>query len=467
MVDCDSPQIMGSKEMGCRFWHTTVVSQSSSRMRQLLTFGGCPGAPESHTTGSWPKMADTVLMEMGKIPSLQGQFSGDGEDRWIVVDTVTREGLGDPVRRLRETVLLTSFRAQRAESLMKTVIKKMSALGGATQQRKGRGSVSVPTPEEVVEKKEEEVKRPFWQKVTDEIQMTYEEIGRGRFSVVKVAIFHETRVAARCLYTRIQSEEDRLVFTECLELAAQLRHPNLVLFLGAVLDREPVIITELMRCNLRSVLEKNALTYYQVVDVAEGVSKALQYLHSVKPHPVVHGELASTGVLLEADRGPRMKAKLCDYTTAKYFHHLLASAVTPATSMEDVFAHSREHPSQEYKSRIVRRSSSHSRSGSPLDAADRPMRISQFRKTSTVSGSSPFDASTFSTQRDVYLFGILVVEMATRTAVLEVSLQYLIESIAWSQVAGLVKKCLTHDVGARPDMTGVVSHVMQLASSKP
>ena len=51
--------------MGCRFWHTTVVSQSSTRIRQLLTFGGCPGAPESHTTGSWPKMANTVLTEMG------------------------------------------------------------------------------------------------------------------------------------------------------------------------------------------------------------------------------------------------------------------------------------------------------------------------------------------------------------------------------------------------------------------
>ena len=51
--------------VGCRFWHTTVMSHSSSRMRQLLTFGGCPGAPESHTTGSWPKMADTFLMEIG------------------------------------------------------------------------------------------------------------------------------------------------------------------------------------------------------------------------------------------------------------------------------------------------------------------------------------------------------------------------------------------------------------------
>ena len=51
--------------MGCRFWHTTVMSQFSSRMRQLLTFGGCPGAPETHSTGSWPKMAKTALLELG------------------------------------------------------------------------------------------------------------------------------------------------------------------------------------------------------------------------------------------------------------------------------------------------------------------------------------------------------------------------------------------------------------------
>ena len=411
-----------------------------------------------------------TLSLAGKMPSLQGQFSGDSEDRWIVVDAVTKKNLGDPMRRLRETALLTSFRAQRAESLIKTMIKKMSAMSVATPQRKVKSSMRVPTPEEVnqvMEKKEEEeVKRPFWQKATDEIQMTYEEIGRGRFSVVKVAIFHETRVAARCLFTRIQSEEDQKVFTECLELAAQLRHPNLVSFIGAILDREPVIITELMSCNLRSMLEKSALTYYQLVDVAEGVSKALQYLHSIKPHPVIHGEITSTGVLLEGDHGPRLKAKLSDYMTAKYFHHLMTS-MTPAPSVEDVFTHSREHPSQEYKSRIIRRSSSRSRSGSPLDADRRP---GVFRKVSAASGSpaggAP-DAADFSTKRDVYLFGILLVEMATRTAVLEVSLQYLIESISWSGVAGLVKKCLTHDLEARPDMTEVFSHVMQLASSKP
>lgn len=60
-------QLTVGEKVACRFWHTAVASQSSSRMRQWLMFGGCPGAPESHTTGSWPKMADTFIMEMGML----------------------------------------------------------------------------------------------------------------------------------------------------------------------------------------------------------------------------------------------------------------------------------------------------------------------------------------------------------------------------------------------------------------
>ena len=391
----------------------------------------------------------------------------------MVVDCVTAENLGDPSRRLREAVLLTSYRAQRAETLLRSMFKKVTSLGGvATPQRRARPPPAPTPPEQVLEKREQEVeekkkKKPFWEKSMEEIQMTYEEIGRGRYSVVKVAIFHETKVAARCMFTRPQSEEDRQVLVECLEMAAQLRHPNLVPFMGAILEREPVIITELMACNLRSRLEKASLTYYQLVDVAEGVSKAIQFLHSVKPDPVVHGELTSTGVLIEGERGPRFRAKLSDYITARYFNHLVSS-VTPAASVEDVFIHSRD-PSQEHKSHIVRRSTS--RSVSPPDAGrrfspDRSVRPSQARKTSTVSGGPP-DSTAFSTKRDVYQFGILLVEMATRTAVLEVSLQYLLESISWAQVGGLARRCLNPDPDGRPDMTEVISQVMQLASSKP
>ena len=440
-----------------------------------------------------------MSIHVGKIPSFQQASNTGSEEKWVVVDTVPQEKLGDPMRRLRETVLLTSVRAQRAEELIQGLTKKIeriylvqastpkppkvqkSSLKEVVIEEKKEEEEKPLLKEAVIEEKKEEEEKPllkeavieekkeeeeklFWQKSINEIQMTYEVIGRGRFSVVKVAIYHETRVAVRCLFTRIVAEEDRRVFTDCLEKAARLRHPSLVSFMGVALEREPVIITELMACNLRSLLEKNALTYYQLVDIALGVAKGLEYLHSVKPEAVVHGELTGTSVLLENDKGPRFKAKLSDYITAKYFHHVLSS-MTPAQSMEDVFGASREHPSQEYKP--LRRS--RSRSGSPLDVS-RPGRTSgQFvRKASATNpANAPLDVGTFSTKRDVYLFGILLVEMATRTAVLEVNLHYLIESIAWPQVTTLVKACLVHDPKSRPDMKSVLSEVMQLASSKP
>ena len=460
---------------------------------------------------------------VGKIPCLPSQSTGGAEtmENWVVVDAVSVEWLGDPMRRMQEKVLLTSFRVRRAEELIHELSKKIERSVAQIAPPKPKRSplkrailryenkeVTREEKEEVKEVKEikeekevikeekeavkevkeikedievieeeeeekeevqevkeevkEEVKLPFWQKSMSEIMMTYEELGRGRFSVVKVGIFHETRVAVRCLNSRIVSEEDRKVFTDCLEKAAQLRHPNLVSFMGAILDREPLIITELMACNLRSVLAKNALTYYQLVDVALGVSKALEYLHSTKPEPVIHGELTGTSVLLEGSKGPRLKAKLSDYMTAKYFHHLMSS-ITPASSIDNVSIYSGEHPSQQYKPRRRSRSTSPFDVGKPRASPERP----QFRRRSSNVSSVPLDAGMFSTKRDIYLFGILLVEMATRTAVLEVSLQYLIESIAWPQVTVLVKKCLNHEPDLRPDVNSVLSQVMQLASSKP
>ena len=42
-------------------------------------FGGCPGAPESHTTGTWCKLANTVVLEMGK-----GERGGGGRRRELL-----------------------------------------------------------------------------------------------------------------------------------------------------------------------------------------------------------------------------------------------------------------------------------------------------------------------------------------------------------------------------------------------
>ena len=384
------------------------------------------------------------------------------------MDVILASHLGDPLRRMREAVLLTSFRAHRAEELIQELTKKTK--GRALRLKSPTSAI----PEEEEEEEEEEV-RPFWQLSMNEIQITGEELGKGRWSVVRVAIYHGTRVAARCLYNQINSEENRKIFNECLDVAAKLRHPNLVPFIGAVLDREPIIITELMPSSLRLLLEKDALNYYQLTDIATDVAKALEFLHSISPNPVVHGELTGSSVLLEERKGLRWRAKLSDFMTVKYFHQLVSS-VTPTGSAEDVFSPvAKEHPSLEYKRR--------SRSASPFDAVkqrtspdrwsgtpsgrERPFMGTFMRKSSTAAAPEPMDPGKLSPKRDVYSFGVLLVEMSTRTAVLEVSLQYLIESIRWPQVTALVRRCLAVDPDDRPTMDNVLSSVMKLALSKP
>lgn len=53
--------------VGARFWHSVSCYQFSHHMKQLLFFGGCPGAPEELISGGcWAKLAATVVLELGK-----------------------------------------------------------------------------------------------------------------------------------------------------------------------------------------------------------------------------------------------------------------------------------------------------------------------------------------------------------------------------------------------------------------
>ena len=90
-----------------------------------------------------------------------------------------------------------------------------------------------------------------------EIQMTREkELGRDGWGKGKVAEFRGIQVAAKLLFKELQSPYYQHAFLREM-MAARVRHPNLVQFLGASMDEEMVILTELMPTSLRKHLTRN------------------------------------------------------------------------------------------------------------------------------------------------------------------------------------------------------------------
>lgn len=92
-----------------------------------------------------------------------------------------------------------------------------------------------------------------------------------------------------------------------------LRHPNVVMFLGACTRNPQTLAIVLEYCSngtLYSLLQdrKKELTLSEKIDLAIGVAKGMYYLHS-NPTPVLHRDLKSLNVLLDKNNTP----KIADY----------------------------------------------------------------------------------------------------------------------------------------------------------
>ena len=161
------------------------------------------------------------------------------------------------------------------------------------------------------------------------MEITKEELGRGGWGVVKVAKFRGLRVAAKCLHQVLISRYNCRQFSREMTIAAKLRHPNLLLFIGATIEGEPVIITELMPTSLRKELEKKELTNEQIITISRDVSCGLNYMHQSRPHPIIHRDISSGNVLLEP-LSNCWRAKISDYGSAN-FNNQIASTVGPGS----------------------------------------------------------------------------------------------------------------------------------------
>ena len=106
-------------------------------------------------------------------------------------------------------------------------------------------------------------------------------------------------------------------------MASRIRHPNLLQFIGATMSEDLVILTELMPTSLRKELEQSReKSPEQVTSIGLDVVRALNYLHQMKPHPLIHRDISSSNVLLEPLPNDCWRAKVSDYGTVNLLQKL-------------------------------------------------------------------------------------------------------------------------------------------------
>ena len=164
----------------------------------------------------------------------------------------------------------------------------------------------------------------FWKVEREEVNLSELELGSGGWASVKVAEFRGLQVAAKCLHSSIISEYNQRLFLREMHIGATLRHPHLVQFIGATWEGEAMILTELMTTSLRAILQRGPLNTEQISSVSRHVASALNYMHLMRPDPILHRDVSSANILLNLGPNNTWIAKLSDYGSAN-FARLVAS----------------------------------------------------------------------------------------------------------------------------------------------
>ena len=363
---------------------------------------------------------------------------------------------------------LNHHRAIRAESIAREVLKKLEKIDlhlmSATYPQVNESDTPIPPEPKEEEEETEKEERPFWEISKKDVELTGVDIGKGRWSIVREAIYRGDRVAARCLYSQIISEDNFKVFMECLDTAAKLRHTNLLPFIGAVLEGEPIIITELMPFNLKRVLDKKSqLLNHQIVGIALDVARALNFLHTTKPDPVIHGDLTSTSVLLEQGRGNSWRAKLSDFMTAKFFKQLIVLGVEFDQSGHDRRSMSPAGSGIKHSTAGSSGRSSRERRSRSSSIGSESEKIN--RKVSMITPPDILDPTNLTPKRDTYSYGLLLVEMCSGSAPQVISLPFLLESITWTEMNNLIRDCVELEPENRPSMDDILPKIAEMHQS--
>ena len=306
--------------------------------------------------------------------------------------------------------------SERERRMAEETLEEERREAGALQQRLEREHRQKQEAEEEVARLRQQVmevtgnadreQQHHWIVRREEVIMTEEVVGRGGWGVVRVAMFRGLRVVAKVLHGEIMSDFNRELFNREMSMAAILRHPNLLQFIGAVTEGTPIILTEVMATNLRAQLERGRLPNNHILSISRDVCLALNYLHLFSPDPIIHRDLSSPNVLLEHTPNG-WRAKVSDFGTANF-----KSRATTANPGAMIY-------------------------GAP-------------------EAKSPNEHST---KMDTFSFGVLLIEMARHQppGMTSAEKERQVCEIQWADMTSLIRRCLSHSPSDRPNMESILT----------
>ena len=152
-----------------------------------------------------------------------------------------------------------------------------------------------------------------------EVRVTDEEYGRGAYATVVGVEYKGLKCAGKKLHIVLVEERVReTVYRfegEC-RLLAQMRHPNIVQFIGVHFEEGseiPILVMEFLPTTLTRCIDTYGVLPEEIsYSILHDVALGLYHLHG-QSEPIVHRDLSANNVLLT----PNMTAKISDLGVAK------------------------------------------------------------------------------------------------------------------------------------------------------
>ncbi|KAI4376871.1 hypothetical protein MLD38_014580 [Melastoma candidum] len=142
-------------------------------------------------------------------------------------------------------------------------------------------------------------------------------LGKGAFGCVyKGKLEDDIHIAVKKLDS--STNDASKVFESEVGLLSRMHHPNVISLLGYCVDgQSKFIVYELMQngsleTHLYGPSQGSALTWYTRMKIALDIARGLEYLHERCNPPVIHRDLKSANILLDAN----YNAKLSDFGLA-------------------------------------------------------------------------------------------------------------------------------------------------------